>query len=246
MAKMKSLEFIDNEDLEDAVNRLLAAKARGEHVYLDFLGHRLESDTVDMDTAFLTITKKTKAEWDAQEERERKEYEEKRRQEMIEESFKVNRKNAIIGVLWAKLLFLTKDGKTICYQAEDYIDTFQQYLPYIKPEERENFINEVRTTVYSVGPNTTFEKLDFELKCYEIAGKIMQYMANGVSWEELQEYVQFLITFGEEFIEARKLIKRFSFCSDDFEQFVVSDLHKQDPHRFRLRRSKRSKEEAYS
>lgn len=50
--------------LEEVVKDLLEAKARGEHLYGDFNGHVLCSDTVTMDSAYLEVTGYTKAEFD--------------------------------------------------------------------------------------------------------------------------------------------------------------------------------------
>jgi hypothetical protein len=58
--------------LEDAVNKLLAAKERGEHVYYNFNGHILHSDTVTMDSAYNEVLGYSKAEHDA---RQKKIYE---------------------------------------------------------------------------------------------------------------------------------------------------------------------------
>ena len=64
-------------DIDEAVNLLLAARARGEHVYCDFNGHILHSDTVTLDGAYLEITGQTKAE---KEESMRRDIEEIRRE----------------------------------------------------------------------------------------------------------------------------------------------------------------------
>ena len=51
-------------DLDNAVNYLLAANARGEHVYCDFNGHELHSDNVTMDSAYTEVLGCTKAEFE--------------------------------------------------------------------------------------------------------------------------------------------------------------------------------------
>lgn len=54
-------------NLEKVVNELLKYQARGESVVYDFNGHELYSCDVTMDSAFLEVTGRTKAEYDAEE-----------------------------------------------------------------------------------------------------------------------------------------------------------------------------------
>ena len=51
-------------DLESVVHLLLDAKAKGESVYCNFNGHKLYSDTISMDSAFMEVMGKTKEEAD--------------------------------------------------------------------------------------------------------------------------------------------------------------------------------------
>lgn len=78
------IDFIAGSTIDDAVNKLLSYKEKGELVCGDFNGVTLYSDTVTMDGAYKEITGKTKSELDdemkqRQEnyERQRKEHEEK-------------------------------------------------------------------------------------------------------------------------------------------------------------------------
>lgn len=74
----RKIELLPTDNLESAVYTLLAAKARGEHVYCVFNGYEFHSDTVTMDLAYKTVIGKTKAERDNEikEENERVEREE--------------------------------------------------------------------------------------------------------------------------------------------------------------------------
>lgn len=45
------IEVLDNDNIESIVYTLLAAKARGEHVYCVFKGHEFHSETVNMEDA---------------------------------------------------------------------------------------------------------------------------------------------------------------------------------------------------
>ena len=60
----RKIELRPGDNLESIVYTLLAAKARGEHVYCEFNGHELHSDTVTMDSAFTDVIGCTKAEYD--------------------------------------------------------------------------------------------------------------------------------------------------------------------------------------
>ena len=54
------IDLVAGDNLESMVYTLLAAKARGEHVYCIFNGHEFHSDTVTMESAYKEITGKTK------------------------------------------------------------------------------------------------------------------------------------------------------------------------------------------
>ena len=77
----KEIGGILSGNLEDNVRLLLRYAADGERVYINFNGHKLYSDTVTMDSAYLECTGKTKAEyvqyvkeWREKLDREEKEY----------------------------------------------------------------------------------------------------------------------------------------------------------------------------
>lgn len=63
---MKQIKLASYDTLESAVYTLLAAKARGQHVWCYFNGHKLYSDKVTMDSAYLEVTGRTKKEFDQQ------------------------------------------------------------------------------------------------------------------------------------------------------------------------------------
>ena len=84
------------ENLESTVYLLLAARARGEHVYAEFNRHVLCSDDVTMDSAYIAVIGCTKAEYDEQIRRERenwKKIEEEReiREQRYREKVKADR-----------------------------------------------------------------------------------------------------------------------------------------------------------
>ena len=63
---MKQIQFASYDTLESAVYTLLAAKARGQHVWCEFNEHKLYSDNVTMDRVYLEVTGRTKKEFDQQ------------------------------------------------------------------------------------------------------------------------------------------------------------------------------------
>ena len=63
---MKQIKLASYDTLESAVYSLLAAKARGQHVWCYFNGHKLYSDNVTMDRVYLEVTGRTKKEFDQQ------------------------------------------------------------------------------------------------------------------------------------------------------------------------------------
>lgn len=75
----REIKIMVGENLESVVYTLLAAKARGEHVYCYFNGHKLHSDTVSMDSAYMEVVGCTKAEHEQQMKNWREEYEKKKK-----------------------------------------------------------------------------------------------------------------------------------------------------------------------
>jgi len=75
--------------IESAVKTLEDYKARGESVVIDFNGHKLYSCDVTMDSAYMEITGKTKAEFDEAQAKWRKEYQEREAREEAEAKAKI-------------------------------------------------------------------------------------------------------------------------------------------------------------
>ena len=63
---MEQIKLASCDTLESAVYTLLAAKARGQHVWCEFNEHKLYSDKVTMDSAYLEVIGRTKKEYDQQ------------------------------------------------------------------------------------------------------------------------------------------------------------------------------------
>lgn len=84
----RKIEFYGS-TLEECVNALLKFQNRGESVVVDFNGHQLYSCDITMDSAYLEVCGKTKAEFDRAQEEWRKEYEERTAREEAEAKAKI-------------------------------------------------------------------------------------------------------------------------------------------------------------
>lgn len=111
------IEFGAGDSIERAIQDLAIFKERGELVYGEFNGQKLYSDIDDVDSAYKKITGKTKAEFDADREKEHLEYEERKRKhkEAIPELTKewIEKGNAILDEKyhekWAKCVPIRLD-----------------------------------------------------------------------------------------------------------------------------------------
>ena len=60
---MEKIELYPGMDLDKAIEILLEAKKAGVSVYCEFNGHKLYSNNVTIDSAYLEVTGETKAEF---------------------------------------------------------------------------------------------------------------------------------------------------------------------------------------
>lgn len=105
----RKIEFIGG-NINSAIRKLGEYNKRGELVYIDFNGIKLYSDTDDVESAYQKITGKTKAEYEAAENKWHEEYQKKQRKhkEAIPELTKkwIKKGNAILDKeyheTWAK------------------------------------------------------------------------------------------------------------------------------------------------
>lgn len=115
---MEEIKLYGGETIDTAVKKLLEAKANGKHVFCDFNGVKLYSDSVTLDSAYTEICGCTKAEWDEklkkdiEESRKRREEDQKRAIENI--SNLIERGKALIYPFrheeWAKLVEADVNG----------------------------------------------------------------------------------------------------------------------------------------
>ena len=75
-SKYRMIE-VDAQNIDDMVSELLEYKSHGEMVSTVFNGRTIYSDTVSLDGAYLAITGKTKAEFEAFKKAEEKKIEER-------------------------------------------------------------------------------------------------------------------------------------------------------------------------
>ena len=165
--------------LERCVERLLQFKERGELVKYNFNGHWLYSDTVTMDSAFLEVTGKNKADFDKAQE----EYFEKLRieRELAEKAAKENIPN-----------WIEKGHKAF---TEDKWEEWDKIVP-IRAEdlyhgmELDNTlqVQDILSNEYS---EESFEKAK---ECMEEQGH------SGMSWSLVCAMIKEFCTHGEEFV----------------------------------------------
>ncbi|MBQ8891780.1 MAG: hypothetical protein IJ068_02830 [Bacilli bacterium] len=180
---MKKLKFIDNETLDDAVTRLIQQRNNNNHVFLEFNGVKLFSDTVSIDDAYKQVCGCTKEEF------------EKRISSTtpakidIEDSFKSTAANAIRDVKMSKLLFLTKGGKIYSNIANEYIDDVSKYSIYCKEDKQDEWIATIRKLIYMSGEVEDYLLLS-ELSARENAGMIMESISNNMSLADISKIVK--------------------------------------------------------
>lgn len=175
----REIEFLCGWSIERAVIELLEHKDKGELVFGEFNGHMLYSDTVTMDSAYLEITGKTKAEADKAHE----EWREKIRieSELAEKAAKENIPN-----------WIERGHKAF---TEDKWEEWDKIVP-IRAEdlyhgmELDNTlqIQEILSSEYS---EESFEKAK---KCMEEQGH------SGMSWSLVCVMIKEFCNYGEEFV----------------------------------------------
>ena len=81
---MEKIELYPGMDLDKAIEILLEAKKAGVSVYCEFNGHKLYSNNVTIDSAYLEVTGETKAEFERKLQQQREEY--KREEEIAKKA----------------------------------------------------------------------------------------------------------------------------------------------------------------
>lgn len=183
---MEKLEFINCETLDDAVNRLIQERENGKHVYMEFNGEKLYSDTVTIESAYQQVCGCSKEEYESKQKQNFEDDSNEEAKKIIDKMFEATAENAIRDMKMSKLLFITKDGKFLSYIANDYIEKMSKYSAYCKEEEQENWTNSIRNLIYIAGEVDDYE-IESQLYAYENAGVIMEHIANGKTWEEISK-----------------------------------------------------------
>ena len=181
---MKEIEIKENDNIESIVYTLLAARARGEHVYCIINDIRLDSDTVTMDHAYLLLTGHTKEEFDKEVD--------KNVNKMLEEE-------EVLEGLWGfdldqvvdKLLELKNQGRHVSYKFNDTVlhsdnvtldSAYLDVTGYTKEEyDRivDKLLNEDEIELEGSLDDKLYEVVD-KLIEYRNQGKRARYDFNGV------------------------------------------------------------------
>jgi hypothetical protein len=222
---MKQLPSIKGESLDDAVDRLLAAKARGEHVFLKFKNVNLLSDTVDREQAYIEVYDCT-----------RDRYLNRAAcenfvglEDMKAKSFEMSPRTVIADVEMSRLCGIRdkKTGQIQSNMADEYIGILSNYAEFCKGDKQEEWTENIYELVYLAGSDEaskeeikhmTTEQREWSLTFYEIVATILKAISDNMPWDQistimlkanldedgldsLKEYMMYYSSRGDEFLK---------------------------------------------
>jgi hypothetical protein len=82
--KERELYISLGESLDSVINTLIEANNRGERVFVNFNGHKLHSQGITVDSAYMEMHGCTKAEWLRRQQERREEYNKSKKEELFE------------------------------------------------------------------------------------------------------------------------------------------------------------------
>ena len=87
--EVKRIDIEPWSNLQSVVYLLMAYRANGDHVYCEYNGHKLYSDNISMEAAYLEITGMTKEEYEAEKQKLNEQFDEEfKKQKVLEEHYK--------------------------------------------------------------------------------------------------------------------------------------------------------------
>ena len=112
-------------------------------------------------------------------------------EEIVEESLNITAEEAVKNMSDAKASCNVQNGVCEATIAKQYIEMISNYSKYCIEEAKEDWIISIKNRMCCVGDkNYPDADIIYDLKTYEYAGQVMEYMANGKSWEEIDEYIK--------------------------------------------------------
>lgn len=185
MIKEKKIIFEDNTYIDDAVEMLLKEEKKGNHVYGNFNGVILHSNTVTLDSAYLALFGCTKEEYDK---RKEKEFARNHEEENKIDPNLICAENALQGMKISKLLFLTRDGEFFSFKSYDYIEKMSKYSVYCRDDKKEQWTKKIKSLILKAG-DVSDNYILTELRSLEYTGIIMEKMANGESTKAIKNTI---------------------------------------------------------
>lgn len=176
----REIEVLAGQRLNAVVEELLEYKKRGKFVCAKFNDHMLYSDTVTMDSAYLEITGKSKADFDKDHEERRKRLETER--ELVEKAAQENIPN-----------WIERGHKLL---PEDTWEEWDKVVP-IRASDSYHGMEldctlQIQEILMTEAGEETFRRAK---KCMEEQGRA------GMSWSLVCDMVKGFCTYGEEFVK---------------------------------------------
>lgn len=107
----------------------------------------------------------------------------------IKKIFEPTIDNAIRDMKYSKMLHLTKNNKFYSIIANEYLTDKEKFLPFIKPDKREEFMNKYSEVFQDVGIESD-ELIAYILLNYEHSGNIMMLLNENTNWDLIDETLE--------------------------------------------------------
>ena len=107
----------------------------------------------------------------------------------IKKIFEPTIDNAIRDMKYSKMLHLTKNNKFYSSIATEYLKDKEKFLPFIKLDKREEFMNNYSQVFQDVGVESD-ELIAYILLNYEHSGNIMMLLNDSSDWELIHSVLE--------------------------------------------------------
>ncbi|MBR4830553.1 MAG: hypothetical protein IKZ96_02150 [Bacilli bacterium] len=216
---MRQLPTIQGESLDDAVNRLLEAKAKGQHVFLKFNKVNLLSDTVTLEQAYFDV-------YDCSRDAYFSKSNEVIEPEEEERAFRYEPKDVIRDIR-ISILIGARDLDTKQYHSEvakSYIRDISRYANYCSDSTKGDWKTTIEYYIYSIGskePDSdkelyTDEQIEAYLILHEKVGKTMKAIMDNKTWEDISKMVVSFNLSNDDISKFKEIICHFSSRGKEF------------------------------
>ena len=232
---MKQVKTKDEETLEEAYNNLIEA-ARYQQVYMIYKGVRIDP-ILSLDEAYKTVYGCSKSEYELRQNQAKMIPSEK---ETEKGSVFDDKPSDVIRDIRTSIMLKNIDEETGLYRsivARSYIIKMSGYAQYCKEDTRDEWKKSIVYYVYAVGRKKPDGKLEFPdnviediLNFYEILGKIMKAINDGMSWNDVKRLVDSYSLSKEDIENLISCMLHYSSSGDDF----VINVFNKDPMIYKL------------